>query len=149
MALRAVPGEFDLGWVGLVSSGARRQPALQASAGVDEIQLRLSRLDAALQAAQHNASVLLPTAETPALKDALGLAQHLLARLRVGWNASGLWSTDGVAAQDLAEVEAVEDELLFRLRAIVRAARLRAGVLPEGDALRLSSLCEGLSDRVN
>ncbi|HEY2930070.1 HD-GYP domain-containing protein [Piscinibacter sp.] len=149
VALRAVPGEYDLGWVGLVSCGARRQPALQASAGVDEIRARLSQLDAALQAAQRNTSALLPTAETPALKDALGLAQHLLARLRMGWNASGLWSADGVAAQDLAEVEAVEHELQFRLRSIVRAAQLRAGVLPEGDALRLNSLCEGLADRAS
>jgi len=144
MALRAVPGEFDLGWVGLVSYAARRQPPLQASASPEELQGRLVRLDAALQAAHNRASALLLAAETPALKDALGLALHLLTRLRTGWNASGLWSPDCLVAQDLAEVEAVEDELLFRLQAIRRAAQLRAGDLPDEDALRLTLLCEGL-----
>jgi hypothetical protein len=144
MALRAVPGEFDLGWVGLVSYAARRQPPLQASASPEALQGRLVRLDAALQAAHNRASALLLAAETPALKDALGLALHLLTRLRTGWNASGLWSADCLVAQDLAEVEAVEDELLFRLQAIRRAAQLRAGDLPDEDALRLTLLCEGL-----
>lgn len=41
VALRVVPGEFDFGWVGLVSLGARGQKALQATLGVDELQARL------------------------------------------------------------------------------------------------------------
>lgn len=149
VALRVVPGEFDLGWVGLVSFGARGQRPLQATLGIDELQARLSRLDAALQAAHHHAGSLLLSAESPALKDALGLAQHLLERLRTGWNASGLWSGESIALQDAAEVEAVEDELLFRLRGIQRAAMLRAGDLLEEDALRLKLLCDSLGDGVN
>jgi hypothetical protein len=149
VALRVVPGEFDLGWVGLVSFGARGQQPLQASLGIEQLQARLSRLDAALQAAHHQAGSLLLSAESPALKDALGLAQHLLARLRTGWNASGLWSGESIALQDAAEVEAIEDELLFRLRGIERAAMLRAGELLEEDALRLKLLCEGLGNGVN
>ena len=147
VALRVVPGEFDLSWVGLVSHAAQRQPALQARLGVDEIQVRLTRLDVALQSAHNQAGSLLLAAETPALKDALGLAQHLLARLRTGWNASGLWSKECVAAQDAAEVEAIEDELLFRLHAIGRAAMLRAGDLAEEDAQRLDLLCLSLAGR--
>jgi len=49
-----------------------------------------------------------------------------------------------VTSQDAAEVEAIEDELFFRLRAIERAALLRAGELPEVDAASLSVLCEAL-----
>ena len=44
----------------------------------------------------------------------------------------------------MAEVDAIEHELSFRLRAIERAARLRAGDLPEADARRLALLCDAL-----
>ena len=145
VALRVVPGEFDLTWVGCFGDAARAQPALVARLTTAEIQDRLGRLDAAMQSAQFSVSTLMLAARTPALKDALGLAQHLLGRLRAGWNASGLWSDQAVASQDAAEVEAVEDELLFRLRAIERAAVLRAGELPEEDAQRLRRLCDSLA----
>jgi hypothetical protein len=149
VALRVVPGEFDLCWVGLLSHAARAQPALQATLEVKEIEERLTRLDVALQAAQFHASTLMLAAETPALKDAFVLAQHLLNRLRAGWNASGLWSHEAIAREDSAEVEAIEDELLFRLRSIERAALLRAGSLPEQEALCLSLFCEGVADGLN
>jgi hypothetical protein len=144
IALRAVPGEFDLDWVGHVARGARSEPELQTEVDLDEVQVRLARLDAALHAAQDSAAAMVPKAESPALKDALGLTLHLLHRLRTGWFASGLWSAEAVAADDAAEVERVEDELSFRLAAIERAARLRAGQLPPGDAHRLDLLCGAL-----
>jgi hypothetical protein len=145
VALRAVPGEYDLSWVGRIADAARTQPALHATLDVAEVQARLARLDAALQAAQDTATAAGASAESPALKDAVALARHLLSRLRTGWNASGLWSVESVAAQDAAEVEAVEDELIFRLRSIERAALLRAGELPLHDAHRLNLLCDSLS----
>jgi hypothetical protein len=145
VALRAVPGEYDLSWVGRIADAARTQPALHATLDVAEVQARLARLDAALQAAQDTATAAAASAESPALKDAVALARHLLSRLRTGWNASGLWSVESVAAQDAAEVEAVEDELIFRLRSIERAALLRAGELPLHDAHRLNLLCDSLS----
>ena len=82
------------------------------------------------------------SAESPALKSALTLAQHLLGRLRAGWFASGLWSSEALLAQDAAEVEAIEDELFFRLRSIERATLLRAGELASDEARRLEHLCE-------
>lgn len=88
---------------------------------------------------------MLDQSEAGPLKEALGLAEYLLSRLRRGWYASGLWNEETLTEQDAAEVEAVEDELLFRLRTIQRAALLRAGDLPEGDALRLNLMCESLS----
>ena len=144
VALRVVPGEFDLRWAGHIAASARVQPALHAEMGADEVQVRLSRLDSALSTAQENAFALLASAETAALKDALTLAQFLLGRLRTGWNASGLWSSEAVSTQDSAEIESVEDELFHRLHAIERAARLRAGNLPPADAHRLDLLCAGL-----
>jgi len=50
-------------------------------------------------------------------------------------------SPEEVAAQDAAEVECVEDELSYRLRAVERAAQLRAGELAPHDAKLLEQLC--------
>ena len=83
-------------------------------------------------------------AETPGLKAALALAQHLLNRLRAGWNASGLWGREAVPAQECAELEAVEQELQFRLQSIARAAALRAGELAGADRTRLEAYCSAL-----
>lgn len=147
VALSVVPGEFDMHWAGPIAHAAREQPALAPTLSAQQIEARLLRLDSALQTAQTVAQELAPNADTPALKDTLGLVQHLTARLRLGWNASGLWSDQGIHALDCAEVEAIEDELLFRLRSIQRAALLRAGQLPEADAFRLDILCDSLSQQ--
>ncbi len=144
VALRVVPGEFDLGWVGRIADASRSEPGLPPSTDVAHVQHRLTRLDAALQSTQGSVDALVTGAESPALKSALALAQHLLGRLRTGWYASGLWSSEAVSAQDAAEVEAVEDELSFRLRAIERATLLRAGELQGDDATRLGLFCQGL-----
>jgi len=144
VALRVVPGEFDLGWVGAVSYASRQEPPLQASLSRDDIQMRLTLLDAALQTAHVGIVALASNAQSQALMDALTLAQHLLARLRKGWNASGLWIEGAVTVQDAAEVEAVEQELLFRLRGIHSATLLRAGKLPAADLQSLTLLGEQL-----
>ena len=144
IALRVVPGEFDLAWVGGIAQAARSRPAPPSQLDRDAVQARLGRLDVALQGAQDCASALEADAESPALSDALALAQHLLGRLRTGWYASGLWSTAALKTTEAAEVEAVEDELFFRLRAIERCALLRAGELAAPDAERLNLLCLSL-----
>ncbi len=145
VALRVVPGEFDLTWVSRIGEAARKRPALHGRLDIDAVQARLTRLDAALAGTLQSAEELTAQAETSALKAGLGLACHLLSRLRTGWFASGLWSADAIAEQDAAEVEAVEDELYFRLRAIERALRLAAGELPPPDAERLEQLCGEIS----
>ena len=145
VALRVVPGEFDLSWAGRIADAARAEPALHAQLDIPAVQARLARLDAGLQAAQGCADELAVRVESAALKTALGLAQYLLGRLRTGWYASGLWSAHAVAAQDAAEVEAVEDELFHRLRSIERATLLRAGELGPDEAQQLQQLCEALN----
>jgi HD-GYP domain-containing protein (c-di-GMP phosphodiesterase class II) len=144
VALRVVPGEFDLQWVGLISKAVQTQHALPSQLSDDQIRASLAKLDQAMLTAQDHASALLTIAESPALKDALGLAQHLLTRLRLGWNASGLWSQQAVDYRDAAELEAIENELQFRLRSIQRSIMLRAGNLPASDMHRLRLLCENL-----
>ena len=145
VALRVVPGEHDLSWAGLIADAARTQPALPARLETQDVQARLARLDDGLRNAQSCADGLAAHAHVPALKDAVELARHLLGRLRKGWYASGVWSADAISAQDAAEVEAIEDELFFRLRAIERATLLRAGELPPEQGEQLRKLCEAFN----
>lgn len=148
VSLRVVPGEFDLTWVGRIADAARVELPARDKPAAAAVQDRLGRLDAALQATQHSAEALCLEAETQALKAALALALHLLGRLRTGWFASGLWSQEAPAEQDLIEAAAVEDELSHRLRAIERATQLRAGELPAADVQRLELFCKGLRSAV-
>lgn len=145
VALRVVPGEYDLTWLRRISEAASSEPALHAQMDTQQVQSRLNYLDNALEAAVRNTDETSAAAQSPALKNALVLTKHLLGRLRTGWYASGLWSVEAIADQDAAEVEAVEDELCHRLRGIERATRLLAGDLPAQDAESLDRLCEELS----
>jgi hypothetical protein len=145
VALRAVPGEFDLRWVGPVSRAARQQPPLQAVMEPGEIHARLGALDAVLRAAERNVAALAARAKAPTMKGALALAGFMVERLRAGWNESGLWGLHVPAGAEAAEVEALEDEIYFRLRAIQRAMLLHAGELERDDAAALQALGESLS----
>lgn len=145
VALRVVPGEYDLRWVGLITQVVRQQPTATAQRTTDELQDRLAKLAEVMHDASDATSALRREAMSAALKDALTLTEHLLARLYGGLMTSGLWSVDPVAAPDAAEVEAVEDELRFRLRRIERAVRLRAGLLTDEDSQRLDGLCRQLT----
>lgn len=149
VALRVVPGEYDLTWVSMIESAARAQPTPVATLPIEVIQTRLTRLDTALKVAQNSVDNLAAMTESPPLKEGLHLARHLLGRLQIGWDSSGLSSAESVTAQDAAEVEAVEDEILYRLRAIERAALLQAGDIPADEALLLSILCESLAEAVD
>jgi hypothetical protein len=97
-----------------------------------------------LQAAEDNAALLTVGARSADMLAALELAQFLVGRLRVGWNESGLWSPQAAAGTDAAEVEAMEDELYFRLRGVQRAVMLRAGELLAEEATTLKTLCDSL-----
>jgi hypothetical protein len=145
VALRAVPGEFDLRWVGGVSRAASAQPPLQPVMEPAEIHARLGALDAVLRVAACNVAALAARAKAPTLKGALALADFMIERLRAGWNESGLWSQQMATGAEAAEVEALEDQLYFRLRAVQRAMELHAGELSADDADALRSLGESLS----
>ena len=144
VALRVVPGEFDLGWVGEIARLAQAETVVAAKRDKAALAQRLGQLDSALKGAHDNIELLTASAESDGLLGALKLSDALLNRLRTGWYASGLWSADAIAAEDSAEVEAIGDELIHRLCAIERAAWLKAGTLSEGDTLRLQSLGQSL-----
>lgn len=144
IALRAVPGEFDMAWVGQLARVAREQPPLQPAMTPPEIRARRAALEEVLQAAEDNAALLAVGAGSADMLAALELAQFLIGRLRAGWNESGLWSPQAAAGSDAAEVEAMEDELYFRLRGVQRAVMLRGGELLADEAARLKLLCDSL-----
>ncbi len=146
VALRVVPGEYDMDWVTEVARAASVRGPSDAKLDLIAVQARLARLDDSLRRAQDHATALTSRSEAGTLRDTLALAQFLIGRLRAGWFASGLWSSEAVSPNDAAEVEAVEDELFFRLRAIERAVRLRAGELSAEDAASLNVLCETLCE---
>ena len=145
IALRVVPGEFDLRWVGLISQVVREQPPAEAHCRAEELKARLATLSAVMDSASDAAAALLHEAVSDDLKGALALTEHLLNRLRRGLTTTGLWHTNPVALPNVAEVEAVEGELRFRLRRIERAVRLRAGLLTDQDSQRLDRVCERLT----
>lgn len=145
VALRAVPGEFDLSWVGKISQAACAQAPATAVMEAEDIQARLAALGGVLTAAESNVASLCAQAQLPAMKRALDLSQFLLGRLRAGWNESGMWNPRAMLNADAAEVEMLEDELYFRLRGVQRATLLMAGQLPQPHAQALGELCDSLA----
>ena len=145
VALRAVPGEFDMNWVGKLSRAACAQPPATAQMEAADIQARLAALGDVLTAAERNVSSLAAQHKLPAMKSALELSQFLLSRLRAGWNESGMWNPRALVSSDAAEVEALEDEIYFRLRGVQRATLLLAGQLPPEEAAALGTLCDSFA----
>jgi hypothetical protein len=145
VALRAVPGEFDLNWVGKVSQAASALAPAKAVMEPEDIQARLAALGGVLTAAESNVASLSAQTQLPAMKRALDLSQFLLGRLRAGWNESGMWNPRAMLSADAAEVEMLEDELYFRLRGIQRATLLLAGQLPAPEAAALGVLCDSFA----
>mgnify|MGYP001553157374 CR=1 FL=1 len=109
------------------------------------MQARLAALDDVLTAAEATVAAVAGRSSLLAMKKALALAQFLIGRLRTGWNESGMWNPAAMAAADAAEVEALEDELYFRLRGVQRATLLAAGKLPPEEAAVLDEVCEALA----
>ncbi len=145
IALRVVPGEFDLSWVGLITQVARQQPPTVAHCRADELKSRVAKLSEVMDAASDAAAALLHETMSEDLQGALALTEYLLNRLRRGLTTTGLWQVDPVAPLNVAEVEAVEGELRYRLRRVERAVRLRAGLLTDQDTQRLDRVCQRLT----
>ena len=144
VALRVVPGEFDMTWIGPVAHAARPRAGASETGEPDGALLaRLAALDGTLICAQHQAEAVRGDPHALPLHPAMDLARHLLARLRTGWNASGLWSEAALRECQAGEIDRIEEELRYRLRGIARAVHLHAGHQPPELALLLERLCEG------
>ena len=71
VALRAVPGEFDLVWVGKITQAANAQPPQSVVMEPEDIQQRLAALSEVLASAESRVSALAAQAQLPALQQAL------------------------------------------------------------------------------
>ncbi len=150
-ALRVVPGEFDPAWTALLCDVARqtkeeiapRDPNRPATGPLplEEIEERLTggrTLADALQAQKRPASV----------TGVVDYSLQRLDRLRVAWNAPGLWAVPAaeLLPHELFELELAEHELRQRLRALQRECLLLSDRLAEGEKLQLQTLWQGLMD---
>lgn len=144
MALRVVPGEFDIHLSGPLAAAARTIPPMTAQRSVNDLHQALDHLDVTLQEAMIHIDGTLPPSPSEGLQRAADLTRHLLHKLRQGWNESGLWSPGAIGHEEVAEAEAVQDALRARLREIERVARLAAGALSPEEEDVLAQLCRGL-----
>lgn len=144
VALRAVPGEFDISWSGIVSAVANAQPDSESAMEPADVQARLGALGELLTRAEASVRGVDAQGGPTEMAKSLELAAYLLWRIRMGWNESGLWGQKAAASMDAAEVEAMEDELYRRLRGVKRAVMMRAGPLMPPYADRLRAFCDAL-----
>jgi len=154
-ALRVVPGEFDPTWAAFVCDAA--QEADEDFAGeslpvASTLESQLADIDRQLSAAHQLALDLNEQRRTSKITDVVTDALHRLDRLRVAWNALGLWGLSGDEVANVAlpserlELELAESELRQRMRAFHRECLLLSEGLTEAEKFRLSPLWQGLLD---
>jgi len=152
-ALRVVPGEFDPTWAAFICDAA--QEADEDFAGdslplASTLEAQLADIDRQLSRAHQLALDLNEQRRTSKITDVVTDALHRLDRLRVAWNALGLWglSGDEMASNPLSserlELELAESELRQRMRAFHRECLLLSEGLTEAEKFRLSPLWQGL-----
>ncbi|MES2890069.1 MAG: HD domain-containing phosphohydrolase [Pseudomonadota bacterium] len=147
-ALRVVPGEFDPAWTGFLCDAARRAreiPPVDA-AGTPRDAGPLERLDAQLAETRELAVALQRQRGSAAVMHIVEEAMTRLDRLRVAWNALGLW---GLPQTELRSSEQFElalagSELEQRLRGLQRECLLLSENLGDTEKLQLSPLWAGL-----
>lgn len=154
-ALRVVPGEFDPTWAAFIRDAA--QEAHEDFAGeslpaASTLEAQLADIDRQLSEAHQLALDLNEQRRTSKITDVVNDALHRLDRLRVAWNALGLWGLSGDEAASVAlpserlELELAESELRQRMRAFHRECLLLSEGLTEAEKFRLSPLWKGLLD---
>ena len=145
-ALRAIPGEYDGHWTGLVVRAAADMPAhglrvdgealARAWAGLEQSSERM-------RLATEQAAVLAGSTR-PVVQAAAQAAQHLLERLRAGWNDMGLWAGAANADQNVVEVVMADEELRYRLRVLERNCMWHLGPPDDADGAELAPLWASL-----
>jgi HD-GYP domain-containing protein (c-di-GMP phosphodiesterase class II) len=147
-ALRVVPGEFDIQWIGLVCDMARdanesltlnETSAAASSTPLEEIAMHSQNA----KALEDN---LKAQGRTGAILEVPALALQRLARLRVAWNALGLW---GVQTADLTALEQFDAHMASRelqqhLRDLQRECMLLSEKFGVSERLLLAPLWQGL-----
>ncbi|MGQ0709064.1 MAG: HD-GYP domain-containing protein [Rhodoferax sp.] len=149
-ALRVVPGEFAHRYASVVFNLARQAqetppPSTTQPDGASPA-LALAQINAGLQQAQTQVDGLLGQGLDEACRALVLLAQERLARLRVAWNALGLWGLreDQLNEHDRFEMELARYELQLRLHALQRECLLLAQPLGPSQQDTLNPLWRGL-----
>jgi hypothetical protein len=148
-AMRIVPGEFSLLWIGLICNTANAGDVHDLSTDPSAINLGLgsmTQIETHLAHAQQLKASLISQGRGKEALDIVDAALHRLMRLKVAWNALGLW---GVDASDLSDKEQfyvgmVSKELQLRIRQLQRECLLLSERLGELERTSLQSLWAGL-----
>jgi hypothetical protein len=148
-ALRVVPGEFDPVWASFVCDAAHEageefegESLPQAST----LAAQLAVIDRQLSDARELALQLTEQRRVSKITEVVTDALQRLDRLRLAWNALGLWgvSADDAPPSERLELELAESELRQRMRAFHRECLLLSEGLTEAEKFRLSPLWQGL-----
>ena len=121
-ALKFVPGEFSGLWAGPVTHWADTEPRIEPDAAQADAAITESgALDAGLQRMQSMAESVAGTLEGASQRVALRAA-HRLRRLRIAWNAMGLWSLPeaDIEPQERFDIALAMRELRYRIGSIGR-----------------------------
>ena len=140
-ALRVVPGEFPSRYSSVVFNMARDAKE-QVPANVQVPADTLQQINMTLHHAQNIAQTLQSGRGSAERSAIVQLAQDRLARLRMAWNALGVWglAPEQLTAQDHFEMELAGGELRERLYELQRECMLLAESLTEPEKTELTPI---------
>ena len=140
-ALRVVPGEFPTRYSSVIFNMAREAKE-EVPQHFELPEVALEHINTALQNAQQNAQALQSPSLSTDARLIVGLALERLARLRVAWNALGVWgmSPTELTAQDHFEMSLAGRELRLRLRDLQRECMLMAEHLNQTETAQLQPI---------
>jgi hypothetical protein len=151
-ALRVVPGEFDSRWASFICDAAEQageDVSSEATAAGVDLDLQLADIDRQLGEARQLAMDMQEQRRTAKVTDVVNHALERLQRLRLAWNALGLWGVPAsaeVPAAECFELQLAQAELSQRMRNFQRECLLLSDGLSEAEKFRLSPLWRRLFD---
>ena len=145
-ALRVVPGEFDDTWASFIWDAARRAQETPVVQTTSDLYQQLADIDQQLTRARQLGQELQEQGRTLPVIDIVTQAMQRLDRLRVAWNALGLWHVSAGEAPEAErfELELAHAELRQRMRSVQRECLLVSDRLGEAEKFRLAPLWRGL-----
>jgi hypothetical protein len=146
-ALRVVPGEFDPTWASFICDAARTAKETPGCRGTTaDLYQQLADIDRQLLQARQLGQELHDQGRTLPIIDIVTQAMRRLDRLRIAWNALGLWhvSTGDAPEAERFELELAHAELRQRMRSVQRECLLVSDRLGETEKFRLAPLWKGL-----
>jgi hypothetical protein len=130
-ALRVIPGEFDSKWTGLVCDAAREADEVLQAGSLEipsDMSMPLQAIENHAQRAHQLELTLKEKHLTGPVVHIVDIALKRLSRLRVAWNALGIWGvgTDALSPSEQFEISMAGKELQQHLRELQRECLLMA-----------------------